>query len=373
MGEFGHFPRRIRRFAYRELNYRRWRKVESRRDDKGANLLVNTLFLTARILFRDNAAMSSRIIIERLEFQGHCGVTPEERERPQMLAVDLELELPTEQAGQSDNLVQTVDYATVAEHIVSLGSKESCHLLESLVERLVSMLFREFPVERIRIWLRKLHAPLPMVAGSVGIRLERTRTTAQHRHTVDLMPAPFLLQQFVRLPKGKALDVAAGAGRNTLYLLENGMEVEAIDRDGDALLQLSEGAHARHLTQLKTRTLDLERTPDHPPDLGREQYDAILVFFYLFRPLLAPIMEALKPGGVLVYETFLIDNYFRHRHPRRWEFCLAHNELLRLTSPLRVLHYDECEHHGSHGDAPVFTAQLVAQKFPHSLRSHESY
>ncbi|MET0515292.1 MAG: dihydroneopterin aldolase [Nitrospiraceae bacterium] len=316
--------------------------------------------------------MSSRIIIERLEFQGHCGVTSEERERPQMLAVDLELELPTEQAAQSDNLVQTVDYATVAEHIVSLASKESCHLLESLVERLVSMLFTEFPVERVRIWLRKLHAPLPMVAGSVGIRLERTRPTACQRPAVDLMPAPFLVQQYIRLPKGKALDVAAGTGRNTLYLLENGMEVEAIDRDGDALFQLDETARARHLSQLKTRTLDLERSDD-PPDLGHERYDTILVFFYLFRPLLAPIMEALKPGGVLVYETFLIDNYFRHRHPRRWEFCLAHNELLRLTSPLRVLHYDEGEHRGSHGSAPVFTAQLVAQKFPHSLRAHESH
>jgi dihydroneopterin aldolase len=316
--------------------------------------------------------MSSRIIIERLEFQGHCGVTPEERERPQTLAVDLELELQKEGAGQSDNLAQTVDYATVAERIVSLGSKEGCHLLESLVERLVSMLFAEFPVERIRIWLRKLHAPLPMVTGSVGIRLEKDRTPRQ-RHTVDPMPASFLLQQFLRLPKGKALDVAAGTGRNALYLLEHGMEVEAIDRDGDALLQLSDVARTRRLTQLKTRTLDLERTPDHPPDLGREQYDTILVFFYLFRPLLAPIMDALKPGGILVYETFLIDNYFRNRHPRRWEFCLAHNELLRLTSPLRVLHYDEGEHQGSHGAAPVFTAQLVAQKFPHSPRTHESY
>ena len=66
--------------------------------------------------------MSRRIIIERLEFQGHCGVTPEERERPQMLAVDLELELPTEQAGQSDHLAQTVDYATVAELETSLDS-----------------------------------------------------------------------------------------------------------------------------------------------------------------------------------------------------------------------------------------------------------
>jgi hypothetical protein len=93
----------------------------------------------------------------------------------------------------------------------------------------------------------------------------------------------------------------------------------------------------------------------------------IIGFFYLFRPLFAPILQALKPGGMLVYETFLIDNYFRHHHPRRWEFCLAHNELLRLTSSLRVLHYDEGEHQDSSAASPL-TARLVAQK-PFSSRS----
>jgi hypothetical protein len=63
-----------------------------------------------------------------------------------------------------------------------------------------------------------------------------------------------------------------------------------------------------------------------------------------------------------VYETFLIDNHLHHHHPRRSEFCLAHNELLRLTSPLRVLHYDEGEHESSRGLHAAFTARLVAQK-----------
>ena len=112
------------------------------------------------------------------------------------------------------------------------------------------------------------------------------------------------------------------------------------------------------LSGLTTRVLDLEEKPDHPPDLGRDCYDAIVVFFYLHRPLFPVLMDALKPNGILIYETFSIENYFRHQHPRRWEFCLAQNELLRLTAPLRVLHYDEGEHDGGHGSGPCYTCLL---------------
>jgi SAM-dependent methyltransferase len=170
------------------------------------------------------------------------------------------------------------------------------------------------------------------------------------------------MQQLHRLPKGTALDVAAGAGRNSLYLAQHGMEVEALDRDEAALGELTAAAKAQNLTSLSTKLMDLEQHPENPPDLGRDRYDIIVVFFYLFRPLFPSLIQALKPGGVLMYETFLIDNYFRRHHPRRWEFCLAHNELLRLTSSLRVLHYDEGEHGGDHKFAAAYTAQLLAQK-----------
>jgi hypothetical protein len=86
------------------------------------------------------------------------------------------------------------------------------------------------------------------------------------------------------------------------------------------------------------------------------------VFFYLHRSLFPAILSALKPGGVLIYETFLIDNHLQHQHPRRKEFCLGHNELLRLTSGLRVFHYDEGEHAGGHGADSSFTAQMIASK-----------
>ena len=305
--------------------------------------------------------MPERIVIERLEFQGHCGVTDEERRRPQPIAVDVELETGIEEAAASDRLADTIDYARVADRLATVGAAQNCHLLEALVEKLVAVVFAEFPADRLRLWVRKLRAPLTVVAGSVGVRLERTRT-AQQARSLEPGPAPFLIQQLARIPKGRILDVASGRGRNALYLLSQGMEVDAVDQDPDALASLIESAKARGFSGLTTRTMDLEADPEQPPSLGSEQFDALIVCFYLYRPLFPVLMEALKPNGVLLYETFTIDNYFRHQHPRRWEFCLGHNELLRLTSPLRVLHYDEGEHESGHGAGPVFTARLLAQK-----------
>lgn len=305
--------------------------------------------------------MAERIVIERLEFYGRCGVTEEERRKPQLIVVDLELDAAVESAAVSDRLSETIDYAQVAERIVALGTNLTCQLLETLAEQLIGMLFAEFPADRIRIWLRKVHAPLATVAGSVGIRVERTRAAYQAKNQQP-SPAPFLVQQLARLPKGHILDLASGRGRNALYLLTQGSRVEAIDRDLEALSALEVAAGTQRLSGLTTRVLDLEASGDHPPSLGQRRYDAIVVFFYLHRPLFPVMLEALKPNGILLYETFTIDNYFRHQHPRRWEFCLAHNELLRLTSPLRVLHYDEGEHDGGHGSGPCYTARLVAQK-----------
>lgn len=315
--------------------------------------------------------MPDKIVIERLEFQGRCGVTPEERRRPQPLALDLELDVETALAATSDCIRDTVDYAQVTEHIAELAAKEDFALLETFGEKLLTMLFTEFPFTRAKLWLRKLAPPLTQMMGSVGIRLERARV-AHHAQQADTAPSRFLTQQLHRLPKGRALDVACGSGRHTLYLASHGFEVEAIDRDAEQLATLTAAAKQRHLSQVTVKQADLERATEERPEFPPNTYDAIVVCFYLHRPLFPWLIEALKPNGVLVYETFTIDNYVRHRHPRRWEFCLAQNELLRLTSSLRVLSYDEGEHEGGPGMGSIFTAQLVAQKSGPPVHLHES-
>jgi dihydroneopterin aldolase len=304
--------------------------------------------------------MSGKIIIERLEFRGRCGVTAEERVRPQPLAIDLELECQIDKAGRSDRLAHTIDYARIAQRVVEVGTAQDACLLETMAERFVAMLFDEFPVTRVKLWVRKLHPPITCITGSVGVTIERTRLDQQVLQ-IDPAPAAFLVQQLHRLPKGKALDVAAGSGRHALFLASHGYQVDAIDRDEQKLTQLASAARARQLVVV-TRTVDLEQPAPYEPDLGKETYDVIVVFFYLYRSLIPYLLDALKPGGVLVYETFTIDNYFHYNHPKRWDFCLAHNELLRMASSLQILHYDEGAHEGGHGQGPVYTAQLLAQK-----------
>jgi dihydroneopterin aldolase len=314
--------------------------------------------------------MADKIVIERLEFQARCGITPEERHRFQPMAIDLELDCETASAAASDHLNDTVDYARVAERIVELGGREVCALLETLGEKVLTLLFTEFPISRARLWLRKLAPPIAQRAGSVGVKLDRPRA-AHHAQAADPMPSRFVTQQLHRLPKGRALDVACGNGRHALYLAAQGFEVEGIDRDHGSLATLSATAAQRRL-HLTVKQVDLERSTEERPEFPANTYDAIVVCFYLHRPLFPWLVEALKPQGVLLYETFTIDNYVRYRHPRRWEFCLAQNELLRLTSSLRVLSYDEGEHEGGAGMGSAFTAQLVAQKPGQALPTHGS-
>ncbi len=315
--------------------------------------------------------MAYRVVIERLEFQGRCGVTPAERRRAQPLAIDLELDCEGSTADADDQIRKTVDYAHVAERIVELGATQDCALLETFAEGVLAMLFMEFPVAKVSLWLRKLAPPLSQMTGSVGIKLERSRMAHQPQQT-DLAPSLFLTQQLHRLPKGRALDVAAGSGRHTLYLASHGFQVDAIDRDEQKLAEMASTAKQRHLPNLQIHHIDLERTTDERPEFPASTFDVILVSFYLHRPLFPWLTDALKPNGVLIYETFTIENYFRHHHPRRWEFCLAQNELLRLASRLRVLSYDEGEHEGGHGRSAAFTAQLVAQQPGKTDSSHES-
>ncbi len=309
--------------------------------------------------------MSEALIIEGIRFQARCGVTLDERQRPQPLLADLELTCSVEDAIHSDSLAETVDYARVVQRAIDVGTADEHALIERLADRIARVIMLEFPIPRLTIWLRKAAPPLPDVSGSVGVRLAYPRPNAVDSPP-PFHPSPFLRDTAHVIPKGKILDVATGEGRHALYMASQGYEVTGLDRDDEALAALTRTARDHGLSNLTTWHADLETPPS--PSLGDHEYDGILVFFYLFRPLFPSILQALKPGGILIYETFLIDNHVRFNHPRRTEFCLGHNELLRLTHPLRVLHYTEASRSSSPPSSshqgPAVTARLVAQK-PH--------
>ena len=304
--------------------------------------------------------MSSFIVVTGIRINAHCGVTEAERNIRQPLLVDLTVQCPNPSAFQSDRLTDTVDYAAITQCVRDIAESRAFALLEALTEHLCQTLFQHFPLTHLKIWVRKIRPPMKDFTGSVGIRLVRTRQDiAQIKHG---QPSPFLAAQLPRLPPGKALDVATGRGRHALFLASQGFSVHGIDRNREALEFLDARAQEAGGLPITTEFVDLETNDLHPPNLGTEAYDVILVFFYLYRPLFPQLLKALKPGGVILYETFLLENHLHRQHPRRKEFCLEANELLTLLQGLQILHYDEGDHTGTTKTDRAFTARALARK-----------
>ena len=118
-------------------------------------------------------------------------------------------------------------------------------------------------------------------------------------------------------PGAEILDFASGAGRHARWLAGQGFSVLAADRDPAALAELAEvqGVH--------TLCADLEQGPW--PWVAAS-FDAVVVTRYLFRPKLAELAALLRPGGVLIYETFMLGNE-RFGKPSNPDFLLRPDEL----------------------------------------------
>jgi SAM-dependent methyltransferase len=140
-------------------------------------------------------------------------------------------------------------------------------------------------------------------------------------------PASFLTQHLGvfldRALHGPVLDLACGGGHNGVYLAAKGLTVECCDRSPEALEQ-ARGLAKAHGVDVKLWQVDLERTGVNP--LPLDAYGAILVFRYLHRPLMPHIREAMREGGILIYETFTVEQP-RFGKPRNPDFLLKPGEL----------------------------------------------
>jgi tellurite methyltransferase len=163
--------------------------------------------------------------------------------------------------------------------------------------------------------------------------------------------------------EGPVLDLACGTGRNGLYLLQENIPVVFADRDPTALQQVRtslETPLCRDCRKLASLwRVDFELAQDSP--LAASAYGAILVFRYLHRPLLPDIRNAISPGGLLVYETFTVDQVAFGR-PKNPDFLLRANELLDCFGGWTVLHSFEGIVESETGAAKQAIAQIVAVK-----------
>jgi len=151
----------------------------------------------------------------------------------------------------------------------------------------------------------------------------------------NLGPARFLEENLDLLPRGRVLDVAMGSGRNAVYLARQGFEVEGVDISPEAVREALELAR-RYGVNIKAETADLEKS--YP--IREAYYDLIICFNYLQRSLMPAIRAGVRKGGMVVYETFTIDQP-RFGRPHNPDFLLKYNELLDTFRDFRVLLYRE--------------------------------
>ncbi len=154
-------------------------------------------------------------------------------------------------------------------------------------------------------------------------------------HTHSNIPSEFLVENIHLLPKGKVLDIAMGGGRNSVYLAQNGFHVEGIDNSQDAISMANALAKEKGV-RISARLIDLEKDPL----IKTNSYDCIICFNYLQRPLFPFIRNGLHKNGVIVYETYIVDQV-QFGKPKNPDHLLNHNELLELFSGFRVLRYHE--------------------------------
>ncbi len=133
---------------------------------------------------------------------------------------------------------------------------------------------------------------------------------------------------------GDALDLACGLGGNALLLAQAGLNVQAWDTSSVAIEALQARAVAEGWP-LQTMVHDVIEQPPLPVS-----FDVIVVSYFLQRELASALCAALRPGGLLFYQTFVRDKVSQ-QGPGNPDFLLAENELLAMFAPCRVRVYRE--------------------------------
>lgn len=176
----------------------------------------------------------------------------------------------------------------------------------------------------------------------------------RERAVADAVPAAVLRDNAHLLPgKGVALDVACGLGGNAIVLAAGGLETFAWDSSPTAIDKLAAWARA-HGAPIHPEVRDVVASPPEP---GR--FDVIVVSRFLERELAPALMAALRPGGLLFYQTFTC-SHVGDCGPRSEQYRLGDNELLALFAPLRLLVYRDEDRVGDLGRGFRDEAQLVA-------------
>ncbi len=155
--------------------------------------------------------------------------------------------------------------------------------------------------------------------------------------------------------KGDALDLACGRAGNAIYLAKYGFDVDAVDISPVVLEHVEQFAN-EHSLSISCQCRDIESE-----GLSDKKYDVIVVSYFLNRELFPQIISALKPKGILFYQTWS-QQKVDDSGPGNPVFRLQAGELLELSKPLRPIYYREEGGQGDQSKGNRNIAALVAIK-----------
>lgn len=149
-------------------------------------------------------------------------------------------------------------------------------------------------------------------------------------------PAAFVRVELAPLlgQPGRALDLAGGAGRHSIWLAERGWDVTMVDTSEVALDITRERAAAAGVD------IDLIHADLAADDLPSGPWDLVLVVHYLQRDLFPPVIEELADGGLVAFSIATVRNVERHERPTL-PYLLDEGEAPSLVDGLRIIHYAE--------------------------------
>lgn len=205
---------------------------------------------------------------------------------------------------------------------------------------------------------------MPVQPRQRGAQAQNTGTwmptdwEARYRELSATPPGPAaVLADFDHLlpASGDALDLACGLGGNALHLARHGLITRAWDSAATAIDRLAAQARVEGLAL----TAEVRDVVEHPP--AASTFDAIVVSRFLDRSLCPALAAALRPGGLLFYETFTRARV-TGRGPQSEHYRLGDNELLALFAGLRIRLYRDEDRAGASDRGLRDIAQLVAQR-----------
>ena len=180
---------------------------------------------------------------------------------------------------------------------------------------------------------------------------DKERWNKRHVEKPMLHNVAAILENYLEHAKiGVALDLACGTGRNTHYLQNKGFQIDAVDLSDYALSQIKE---TESIVKIE---VDLDAY-----DLKKNTYDLILNCNYLNRRLMIQMQDALKEGGLLIFETFIVAHDLPENGSMNPDYLLKKNELLHVFKDLDVIYYEEKSGVNLRGEANK-VASLVAVK-----------